>query len=176
MYCVSSTTAAVLQNSRFCYCYATIFRCTSLTQALSPTGFLSTLLLLYYCVQGTTQTGQDVIMMVKTLGHRVLAPLALWKIVPNRRFDAATKRFDALATGLIAQEKAKLAAAASAGIAANGSAKDSCLLTQLVQYGEGDASDTAGAASESGPRNVLTSEEVLLLLLLLSNVALTMLS
>jgi hypothetical protein len=113
-------------------------------------------------------------MMVKTLGHRVLAPLALWKIVPNRRFDAATKRFDALATGLIAQEKAKLAAAA--GTAANGSVKDSCLLTQLVQYGEGDASDTAGAASESGPRNVLTSEEVLLLPLLLSNVALNMLS
>eukprot|EP00953_Heterococcus_sp_UTEX-ZZ885_P031667 16596-Heterococcus_DN1.PRE.2 len=99
--------------------------------------------------------------MVKTLGHRVLSPLALWKIVPNRRFDAATKRFDTLATGLIAQEKAKLAAAASAGTAANGSAKDSCLLTQLVQYGEGDAGDTAGAASESGPRNVLTSEEVL---------------
>jgi hypothetical protein len=44
-----------------------------------------------------------------------------------------------------------------------------------VQYGEGDANDTAGAASESGPRNVLTSEEVLLLLLL-SNVVLSVLS
>jgi hypothetical protein len=127
----------------------------------------ATLLLL----QGTTTTGQDITLMVKTLGHRVLTPLALWNAVPNRRFNAATKRFDALATGLILEEKAKLAAVAAAdandtstSTSSSSSVKDSCLLTQLVQYGEGDASDTAATAASEGPRNVLTSEEVRALL------------
>eukprot|EP00953_Heterococcus_sp_UTEX-ZZ885_P002314 1766-Heterococcus_DN1.PRE.4 len=130
---------------------------------------------------GAVEAAHDIQVMVKTLAYRILAPVSVWKLLPDRQFNAATKRFDALITGLIAQEKARLAAA---GITDTSTAtgtdadkvtdtsgvKGSCLLTQLVHYGA--ATKAAGAAttadkdSESS-RYALTSEEVLIPLLVI---------
>jgi hypothetical protein len=139
-------------------------------------------------LQGGSQDARDVELIVKTLAYRALAPVPVWKLVPDRQFNAATKRFDALITGLIAQEKARLAAAGITGTTTDTSAsrtdtdvgtdtsgvKGSCLLTQLVQYGAATEATTATSMtadkdSESS-RYALTSKEVLppALLLLLS--------
>jgi hypothetical protein len=115
--------------------------------------------------------------MVKTVAYRILAPVPVWKILPDRQFNAATKRFDALITGLIAQEKARLAAAGITDTSTDtgttstdadevtdtSGVKGSCLLTQLVQYGIAteatNATITADTDSESS-RYALTSNEV----------------
>jgi hypothetical protein len=114
--------------------------------------------------QGATQAGNDLSLLIKTVTNRVSTPLPYWKVVPDMKFNAATKRFDTLVTELIGKERAKLAAAAAGtgGDVISGSGRDSCLLTQLVQ------ADTAegGVASENS-RNLLTAAEVLLLLTLL---------
>jgi hypothetical protein len=118
--------------------------------------------------------------MVKTMAHRIFYPIPVWKLLPDRQFNAATKRFDSFITGLIAQERGKLAAADIAstttdtttgtGVVSDiSSVKESCLLTQLVQYGvateaaSAAASITANKESESS-RYALTSKEVLLIL------------
>eukprot|EP00953_Heterococcus_sp_UTEX-ZZ885_P002309 1765-Heterococcus_DN1.PRE.3 len=122
---------------------------------------------------GAVEAAHDIQVMVKTLAYRILAQLPVWKLLPDRQFNAATKRFDALITGLIAQEKARLAAA---GITDTSTAtgtdadkvtdtsgvKGSCLLTQLVQYGA--ATKAAGAATTADKdseksRYALTSKE-----------------
>jgi hypothetical protein len=127
-------------------------------------------------MQESGQAAHDILLMVKTIAYRIFAPVPVWKLLPDRQFNAATKRFDALITGLIAQEKDRLAAA---GIASTTTAsgttgttevtdtsgvKGSCLLTQLVQYGAAteatNATDTAETNSESS-RYALTSKEVL---------------
>jgi hypothetical protein len=125
---------------------------------------LMLLLLLLLQLQGSTQAAADIISIMNTVSHRLSTPLPFWKILPDRSFDAATQRFDALAAQLIAQEKAKLATDAGSSSSASTSAKDSCLLTQLVQC---DASDTSVAAASAGAggasevlRNQLSSEEV----------------
>jgi hypothetical protein len=118
---------------------------------------LSLLLLLQ--LQGSTQAAADIMLIMNTMSHRLSTPLPFWKVLPDRPFNAATKRFNALAAQLIAQEKAKLADAGGGTSTTSSSVKDSCLLTQLVQC---DASDTAaagGGASEVS-RNTLSSEEV----------------
>jgi hypothetical protein len=114
--------------------------------------------------------------MTKTIAYRTLAPVPLWKILPDRQFNAATMRFDALITGLIAQEKARLAAAGIASSTTTGTdevtdtsgVKGSCLLTQLVQYDI--ATETTRAANTSADKDskdteitryALTSKEVL---------------
>jgi hypothetical protein len=123
--------------------------------------------------------------MLKTLAYRVLAPVPVWKLLPDRQFNAATKRFDAFITGLIAQEKARLTAAGmiNAGTSGTGTTstdadevtdtsgvKGSCLLTQLVQYGiateAANASITADKGTESS-RYALTFNEVLVSLVIL---------
>jgi hypothetical protein len=126
---------------------------------------LMLLLLLLLQLQGSTQAAADIISIMNTVSHRLSTPLPFWKILPDRSFDAATQRFDALAAQLIAQEKAKLATdATGTSSSASSSMKDSCLLTQLVQC---DASDTSVAAASAGAggasevlRNQLSSEEV----------------
>jgi hypothetical protein len=115
--------------------------------------------------QAATQVGEDVILLIKTLAYRVSTPLLYWKVLPDRKFNAATTRFDSLVTELIGKERANLAAAVAAAAAtgcsvSSGSKGDSCLLTQLVQANTSEA----GTGSE-GSRNVLTSEEVPLLTL-----------
>jgi hypothetical protein len=126
------------------------------------------------------QAAHDILLMVKTIAYRIFAPVPVWKLVPDRQFNAATKRFDALITGLIAQEKARLAAAGIASttsttgttgideVADTSSVKGSCLLTQLVQYGiatEGatDAADIKAGKDSERSRYALTSKEVLLI-------------
>jgi hypothetical protein len=125
--------------------------------------------------------------MLKTLAYRILAPVPVWKLLPDRQFNAATKRFDALITGLIVQEKARLAAAGmtNAGTTDTGTTntdevtdtsgvKGSCLLTQLVQYGAATEAATGTASSTANKDNkdsessryALTSKEVLCILLL----------
>jgi hypothetical protein len=122
--------------------------------------------------------------MVKTVAYRILAPVPVWKILPDRQFNAATKRFDALITGLIAQEKARLAAAGITDtrtatsiigtdeVTDTSGVKGSYLLTQLVQYGitteatGADASITADEATERS-RYALTSKEVTVPLMIL---------
>jgi hypothetical protein len=127
--------------------------------------------------QGTSQDAHDILLMTKTIAYRTLAPVPLWKVLPDRQFNAATKRFDAQITGLIAQEKARLAAAGNTGTStATGSDTDtftdtsgvtgSCLLTQLVQYGAATEPATSAAriSADKGnesSRYALTSKEVL---------------
>eukprot|EP00953_Heterococcus_sp_UTEX-ZZ885_P002317 1766-Heterococcus_DN1.PRE.7 len=125
-------------------------------------------------------------LMLKTLAYRVLAPVPVWKLLPDRQFNAATKRFDSLITGLIAQEKARLAAAGMTDASttdtttATGSdtgtigadtsgVKGSCLLTQLVQYGAATETATGTASSTANKDNkdsesyryALTSKEII---------------
>jgi hypothetical protein len=116
--------------------------------------------------------------MTKTIAYRTLAPVPLWKVLPDRQFNAATKRFDAQITGLIAQEKARLAAAGIASttnstgttgtdeVTDTSGVKGSCVLTQLVQYGIATEGAIVGAATASDKdsertRYALTSNEVL---------------
>jgi hypothetical protein len=131
-------------------------------------------------MQGGSQAAHDILSMVKTTSLRVFSPVPLWKVLPDRQFNAATKRFDSLITGLIAQEKARLAAAGNTGTStATGSDTDtftdtsgvtgSCLLTQLVQYGAATEPTTSAAriSADKGnesSRYALTSKEVLLVL------------
>jgi hypothetical protein len=135
-------------------------------------------------MQGGSQAAHDILSMVKTTSLRVFAPVPLWKVLPDRPFEAASKRFDSLIAGLIAQEKARLAAAGITGISTSttGSGTDtftdtsgvkgSCLLTQLVQYGVAteatgaDAASTSASKDRESSRYALTSKEVLLVLLL----------
>jgi hypothetical protein len=129
------------------------------------------------------EAAHDIQVMLTTLAYRILAPVPVWKLLPDRQFNAATKRFDALITGLIVQEKARLAAAGmtDAGTTDTGTTstdevtdtsgvKGSCLLTQLVQYGIATeatgASITADKGTESS-RYALTSKEVLVSLVIL---------
>eukprot|EP00953_Heterococcus_sp_UTEX-ZZ885_P034579 17897-Heterococcus_DN1.PRE.2 len=135
---------------------------------------------LCYCTaQGESQAAHDILLTTKTIAYRSLAPVPLWKVLPDRPFEAATKRFDALITGLIAQEKARLAAAGVAStttasssgtdeVTDTSSVKGSCLLTQLVQYGIAAESATADATFTADKDNkhiestryALTSNEV----------------
>jgi cytochrome P450 len=128
----------------------------------------TTCALLCVHLQGGSQDASDMELMLETLAYRVLAPVPVWKILPDRQLNAATKRFDALITGLIAQEKARLAAAGMTDsstittgttdtdeVTDTSGVKGSCLLTQLVQYGIaiGAATD-AGASTTAGDKGM----------------------
>eukprot|EP00953_Heterococcus_sp_UTEX-ZZ885_P002310 1765-Heterococcus_DN1.PRE.4 len=132
---------------------------------------------------GSGKDASDMELMLKTLAYRTLAPVPVWKLLPDRQSNAATKRFDSLITGLIAQEKARLAAAGITDASTtdttttNGTdevtdtsgVKGSCLLTQLVQYGAatetaaGTASSTANQDNKDSEssRYALTSKEII---------------
>jgi hypothetical protein len=115
--------------------------------------------------QGSSTGGHDILTVMNTLGRRLTHPFKLWKILPDRAWDAATARFDALVEGRIAEERSNIAAAAATATAATtgdgssggatasaGSAGDACLLRSLLQCSVEDS-------DAKGGRNVLSNKE-----------------
>jgi hypothetical protein len=125
--------------------------------------------------QGSSTGGHDILTVMNTLGKRLTHPFKLWKVLPDRAWDAATARFDALVEGRIAEERSNIAATAAAtaattsgssgeaSTASAGSASDACLLRSLLQCSVEDS-------DAKGGRNVLSNKEashILYFLLLL---------